>query len=182
MTTLAVFRVLPDASDSYPRLLPSHPRNRGVDWVELGKYAEEGQPEAHRFDIFVKAKGEFDTVWIAGRTGYLFSDRLRRVLEPLAGGPVEFLPVTVNGQPFWVMRLKHVIDALDLARSQYDASVDGGIRLLNVPVWRGECLTDPALFSIPQLRHKVWATPTVVEAYKESGCNGLLFSPQGEVV
>jgi hypothetical protein len=182
MTALSVYQMHADSADSYPRLLPSHPRNRGIDWVELGKYAEAGRPDPDRFDIFVKADREFDTVWIAGRTGYLFSGRLRHVLEPSVGGPVEFLPVKVNGQPFWIMRLGHVIDALDLSRSEYDASVDGGIKLLNVPVWRGTCLTDPAIFTIPQLRYKVWTTPAVVRSYEESGCNGLLFSPQGEVV
>jgi hypothetical protein len=181
MTARAVYLVLPGLTDSYPRLLPTHPRNRHIDWRQLADYAESGEPDPGRFDIFIKADQEFDTVWIAGRTGYIFSDPLRRVLEPLISGPVEFLPIKVNGRPFWIMRLRHVIDALDLSRSQFEPTVDGGIKILNKPVWFGDRLADPSLFAIPQLRHQVWVTPAVVKAYEESGCTGLLFSPRGEI-
>jgi hypothetical protein len=178
-----VFSVSDSVDPQYPRLLPSHPRNRDIDWVEVGNYAEHGSPSGDPpFDVFVKPAGEIDAIWIAGRTGFLLSTRLRETLEPVVGGPVDFLPIAVNSQPFWIMRLRHIIDALDMDRSQIDYSVDGGVKLLNVPVWRGDRIPDPSLFQIPQRRNEVWATPAVADAYHRSGLGGLNFYPRGEVI
>ena len=180
MELMKVHELLADARDGYPFLFVPHPRNRGVDWLALDDYAERGVGDASAFNLFVKANREFDTVWINGR--YALSARLRLVMERVAGGPVDFRQIRVNDRPFWIMVVRHVVDALDVALSDYVPSVDGGIRLLNVPVWRADRLADPSLFTVPALPKTIWATSRVVHAYEESGCNGLLFGPRGEVV
>jgi hypothetical protein len=172
--------MLPDGREGYPHLFLPHPRNRGVDWLALDAYAEGGSGSADDFNVFVKANHEFDTAWINGR--FAFSDRLRQVMEGVAGGPVEFRPIWVNDRPFWIMVVRHVVEALDLALSEYEPSVDGGVKLLNDPGWRADRLVDPSLFTVPALPKTIWATSGVVRAYEESGCDGLLFSPRGRVI
>src|SRR5262249_38327410 len=119
-----VFQVSETTDGSYPRLLTAHPRNRGIGWTEFSAYTRTATPTNEvRFDLFVTASHEFDLVSVAGVRGRIISQRLRDVLEPLVGGPATFLPVAVNGHPFWVMRIEHVVDALDGERSQFHTSV-----------------------------------------------------------
>jgi hypothetical protein len=176
---VAVFLMQADQREDYPRLLIGHPRNRGVSWLDLDNYIASGRPGEMSFELFVKAKRNFDTVWISGRLA--FSDRLRELIESTAGGPTEFLPVGVNGRPFWALRLSNIVDALDLEHSRYVPSIDGGIRRIEEPVWLGDQLSDPCLFSIPQLPETIWATDGFVRAYESSGCDGVLFGWRTEV-
>jgi hypothetical protein len=179
-----VYRVGPATTANYPRVMPNHPRNRRIDWMQLERYAEHGLPsDESPFDIFVKADQDFDAIWIAGRTGFVVSSRLREVIRTAAGGSIEFLPVTVNGQRFSIMRVLPVVDALDPHRSvvRYDVDADS-IKAIELPVWRGDRLVDPLLFTIPQMLYQIWATNTVRQAYDESGCTGLSFWQPGEVV
>jgi hypothetical protein len=92
------------------------------------------------------------------------------------------LTVTAQRELFSDLELKHVVDALDVDRSDIAWSVDGGIKRIDVPAWRGERLTDPLLFRIPQIRYTIWATPAVAHAYEQSGCNGLSFGPRGHIL
>ncbi|HVK26671.1 MAG TPA: DUF1629 domain-containing protein [Actinokineospora sp.] len=177
---MGVYQIYPDGRDGYPQVFLSHPRNRGVDGLALDAYVEGGPGGADDFNVVVKADRSFDTAWFLGR--YSVSDRLRQVLERVAGGPVEFRPIRVNDRPFWIMVVRHVVDALDLALSEYEPSVDGGVKLLNEPAWRADRLVDPSLFTIPELPKTIWATSGVVEAYERSGCDGLLFGPRGRVL
>jgi hypothetical protein len=151
-----------------------------VNWLALDDYAERGVGSADDFDVFVKANREFDTAWINGR--YALSARLRQVIEAVAGGPVEFRPIRVNGRPFWIMVVRNVVNALDVGLSDYEPSVDGGIKLLNAPVWRADRIADPSLFTVPALPKTIWATSGVVRAYEQSGCDGLVFNPRGRVI
>jgi hypothetical protein len=178
MAPLVVHELLPEVRDGYPRVFLPHAR--GVNWLALDDYAEGGVGSADDFNVFVKTKREFDTAWINGR--FAFTDSLRHVLEKAAGGPVEFRPIRVNDRPFWIMAVRHVVDALDVALSDYEPSVDGGIKLLNAPVWRATHLVDPSLFTVPALPTTIWATSGVVRAYEESGCDGLVFGPRGRVI
>jgi hypothetical protein len=170
----------PGGDATYPQLLAGHPRNRRIDWAQLDRYAHHGSPgDGDPVDIFVKTDRDIDAVWVSGLVGPLVSTRLRSVLEPVAGGPVDFLPVAVNGEPFWILRVQHVLDALDLDQSQlrhYPGSFS-----VEFPVWRGDQIPDPALFTTPDNRYAIWATPTVADAYQQSGCDGLNFSIRGEV-
>jgi hypothetical protein len=167
---------------NYPRLLAGHPRNEAVDFSALGRYAEQGMAtDPVHFELFVKSRRQFDAAWIAGIAGPLVSIRLRRLLEDVVGECLEFLPLTVNGEPFWIMRVSMVVDALDVDRSKIDYSVDGNVQAIQVPVWLGERLRDPPMFTLPQERYTIYATPGVVAAYEGSGCDGLTFGPRGTV-
>jgi len=180
MTVAEVYNVTWTSDESYPRLQPSHPRNRSIDWLAFRDYALEGRPGDTRFEFFVKARTEFDTVWIIG-AGPVVSPRLRRTLEPLVGGPVTFLPVSVNDQPFSFLRVEHVIDALDRGRSSYLTAASGDIYEIANQTWFGDRIPEPAIFKVPRAPSQIWATPTVAQAYRDSGCTGLIFWPEGRV-
>jgi hypothetical protein len=166
----------------YPRLLSVHPRNASVDWQALSRYAEQGAPTApESFDLFVKPTKTFDAVLIPGIVGPLISARSRDVFQAVVGDCVEFLPLSVNGVPFWLLRVVRVVDALDMTRSEVVYGVHGGVKYVDVPVWVGARLVDPMMFRVPQLPGDIWATPAVVEAFAASGCDGLTFGPRGWV-
>ena len=168
---------------NYPRLLSVHPRNRGVNFSSLSRYAEQGRStDPVQFNLFVKSSRQFDAVWVAGIAGPLVSRRLRTVLQDVVPECLEFMPLAVNDEPFWIVRVSKVVDALDVARSEIDYSVDGSVQEIQVPVWLGERLDDPLIFTIPQEGYTIWATPGVVAAYERSGCDGLSFWPRGTVV
>ena len=183
MTRPSQIHAISGSSDpDYPRLLGVHPRNASVDWQALGRYEEEGTPTAPEpFELFVKAERSFDVVRVAGMVGPLVSSRLRDVFQAVVGECVEFLPLSVNGTPFWLLRVVRVVDALDMNRSEVVYGVHGQVKYVDVPVWVGARLEDPMMFRLPQLPRSVWATPAVVEAFAASGCDGLTFGPRGWV-
>jgi hypothetical protein len=171
------------AGDDYPRLNSRHPRNRGVDWVELGHYLRgEESPLGPEPDIFVKADREFDALQVAG-SGWILSDRARKVFESLVPGDVVFTPLLVNGERFWGMRVTRLLpDALDMERSNIAYHSSGSVNRIDIPVWRAWEIPDPVLFELPQRRHVVWASESVARAYRASGCTGITFGPRGRVV
>jgi hypothetical protein len=171
------------ASEDYPRLNPRHPRNRGVDWEELGRYLRGESPadaDVHR--LFVKVDRPFDAFHIP-ITGWIVSQRLSEVFEQVVADDVGFTPLVVNEQRYWGVRVDRLLaDALDLERSDLHFDVSGSVRSIDVPVWRASELTDPSMFRIPHKRYTVWATEAVSTAYAASGCTGITFWPRGSVV
>nr|WP_148046129.1 hypothetical protein [Nocardioides marmoriginsengisoli] len=129
----------------------------------------------------MKTNGPLDTVWPGSEP--VVSTRLRSVLEPLVGHAAQFLPVTINDDTFWVIKVNLVVDALDLERTEFFRS-DGAIHEFEKPVWIGNRIESPALFRIPmhEFRHKFFATAEVKEAYEASGCGGMRFWFPGEVI
>jgi hypothetical protein len=165
----------------YPSLFLQHPRNRGVDWAALWHYAQHGTPTAPApFELFIKASFDIDVAWLSsGVGGFAVSDRLRAVLEPVSRWPLDFLPITVNGRPFWILRVLQVVDALDLAESTVSYLSTGTISSLDHPIWIAERIPDPCLFRVPAQPNTQWATSGVAAAYEASGCHGLTFWPLG---
>jgi hypothetical protein len=162
-----------------------HPRNRGVDWVALGRYLRgEAPAPTPEPNVFVKVTDDqpYDAFHIA-MSGWLTSDRLRRVLEPLIAQDVVFVPLTVNGERFWGLRVTRVLPtAVDLNLSEVAYLPSGSIDRIVVPVWRASQIPDPSLFEIPQARYTAWTTGSVVEAYTASGCTGIRFWEWGRIV
>src|SRR5688500_11452693 len=122
----AVYQLKHTTDLNYPRLLAGHPRNAAVDFTALGSYAEEGDPTTPKaFDLYVKTRRRFDAVWVSGVYGPMVSTRLREVLEGVVADCLEFLPLTVNDEPFWALKVTKVVDALDLENSLIDIDTPG---------------------------------------------------------
>jgi hypothetical protein len=167
-----VFRLHQSTDLKYPRFDASHRRNSGVDFAALGRYADHGKPsDSTQFALFMNARRNFDTVWIGGIRGPIASTRLRATLEDVAGDCFDALPVVVNEEPFWIVRVHKVLDALDPLRSGVRYDIEGVILDIDAPFWLGERIRDPILFTIPNLPTQIWATESVAQAYNKSGCN-----------
>lgn len=181
--TPAIYEMARSMDLDYPRLLASHPRNAHVDFSEVAAYAEHGAPGEIQYDLYLRSRrSSFDAVWMSGIAGPAVSTRLRAVLEPVAGAGAVFLPISVNGQEFWIIRAPVVPDRLDVEASDIEWSVSGTVLELNRPAWRRSALAESMLFRIPQLRYTIWATPEVAAAYRGSDCDGLHFGERGRVI
>ncbi|MDQ3756983.1 MAG: hypothetical protein M3394_03950 [Actinomycetota bacterium] len=131
-------------------------------------------------ELFVSTRGKvLDAVTFSGAL-HAVSDRLRPVFE-LVADDVEFVPLNVNGDRFWFLRVTSVVDALDLEHSTIRYLCTGSVDAVEEPVWRQESVDRPRLFTIPQLRVTTWATRPIADAYEASGCTGLFFWPRGRV-
>jgi hypothetical protein len=177
-TEHAVYRLSPAMDEAYARLEYRHPRNRGIDWVELERYVRgETAAQMAGLNVFVKTDRPLDAVSLTA-SGPIVSQRAREVFESVAGDDIAFVPLLVNWEAYWGMRVTRVLpEALDVERSGLWSNV-----MMNGAVWRASAILYPALFRIPQKPTAVFATESVVQAYEAAGCTGISFSPVGEVV
>jgi hypothetical protein len=175
-----VYELLGAADEAYPRLNARHPRNRGIDWRQLGRYlrgdSETSIPEP---GLFVSADREFDALHIP-MSGWLLSERARDLVESLVAADVTLRPLGVNGARFWGMQVINTLtDALDTVRSDIAYDVSGSVKRIDKPVWRASQIRDPAVFRIPQRPYDVWATESVEQTYQTSACTGITFWRRG---
>jgi hypothetical protein len=176
----AVYKMGRTVDPKYPIHHTDDPRHRGIDWSRLWPALRgELDDDTSEVDLFVKTRGEpVDALYFIG-LGPALSERLRQVFA-LVDDDVEWVPLGVNGERFWFMRVVTVLDALDVERSEMRVVPGGTSSHIVRPVWR-DGLRDPALFRVPQDRVALLATPAVAGAYEESGCTGLHFSVWGAV-
>ncbi|MFC7502838.1 imm11 family protein [Nocardioides sp. CPCC 206347] len=176
-------KLYPTPDPDYPEFLPAHPKNAHIDWMAFMAYVEEGRPDQpSTYNFYLRAQGRVDAVWLNGIAQPLVSPALREVMHDVAGEDLDFLPVAVNEEPYWLMRVQTRIDALDPDASQFNRGSRGNIKTIQRAVWLSDRITDPKMFTIPQTPRSIWATPSVADAYRSSGCTGLNFGPYGEVV
>ena len=156
-----IWHVAQPIDQTYPQFLAGHPLDAHVDFLELGTYEDGGSVDpASKFDLFIKTPIHIDVVW-AGAMPYV-SEHLREVLAGVAGECLTFLPLTVNGEPYWVLQVNRQIDALH-DETELDRAPDGRILSIERAVWAGDKINGPAIFKIPQVaRRRIWATPEVV--------------------
>jgi hypothetical protein len=91
-------------------------------------------------------------------------------------------PSRVNGDPFWIVRILRIIDALDADNSKVRRYAGGDIKAIETPAWHPDRVIDPCMFRLPVLQATIWATSGVAEAYESSGLSGLHFWRRGEVI
>ena len=176
-TERAVFRLGPASDEAYPRLEYRHPRNRGIDWVELERYVrgESAAPLA-ALNVFIKTDRPLDAVSLT-QSGPIVSERARAVFESVSGADVAFVPLLVNWERYWGMRVTRVLpEAVDAERSDLASNFMTGV------VWRASTIPDPTMFRIPQKPSAAFATESVVRAYDAAGCTGIHFWRLGQVV
>lgn len=168
---------------TYPRYVAGHPRNRATGKLVSQVLCGEVEEDVSDADLFVKSDRPIGALMLSGQR-FLLCDPIRAAFEPLVAGQVTFVPLRVNGERFWGLRVFNVIDALDreLSKIRYFRRDPDEIDAIEVPVWRGEVIPDPSIFRIPEHGTYTWVTPAVVEAYERSGCDGLSFGVRGRVV
>jgi hypothetical protein len=130
-----VYQLWPVGDESYPRIDYRHPRNRSVDWTVVDAYLR-GVADAPTDEprLFVKSTRRFDAQHISG-SGWVVSERLRAVFEPLIADDVTFVPLMINADRFWGLRITRVLfDALDMQVSDLAFDPSGSVKRIDVPV------------------------------------------------
>lgn len=172
----------PPADPRYPRVNPRHPRNRGVDWPELARYAAGQRRTAPPGTVlFVKDPGHrVHAAWLPGVATPAISDELRGWLSAAAGPATRFLPTRVNDRPFWFIDAPESASALDRQASRFRRGDTGDVAGIEHHVWRQESVRGLGVFRIPE-EDILWATASVVRTVEASGLEGIRFVPRGEV-
>ena len=99
-------------------------------------------------DLYATSSRAFDTVWMANRV--FVSDRLRRALEPACEGDVEFVPLSVNGSPFFGLAVLKVLDVLDRQRSELEYFPHAPDRVMTIRRYAFKDLGAARVFKIPE--------------------------------
>lgn len=160
-----------------PRIFDDSPRNRRIDRNYLEEVlGAEVPPDPQRLaaiDVYAASSRPFDVVWVGIHA--LVSDRLRGFLEPACEGSVEFVPISVNGRPFFGLLIHTVLDVLDRQRSEVEYFPSAPDDVMLVRRYAFKDLGSARVFKIPELRGREFATEPVRQAYLESGLSGLRF-------
>ena len=160
-----------------PRVFHDSPRNRVIDWAYLEDVLDaSAPPDPERLavvDVYAASSRPFDTVWITNRI--LVSDPLRKVLEPACGGDAEFVPLAVNGSPFFGLLIRTVLDVLDRQRSELKYFPSAPDRVMSIRRYAFKDFGSTRVFKIPEAPTRMFATEPVRQADLGSGLSGLRF-------
>ena len=174
---MTVYLIRTPVEGPQPRVFYDSPRNRGIDWGYLEEVLDASvPPDPERLaaiDVYAASTRPFDTVWMANRV--LVSDRLRKVLEPACQGDAEFLPLSVNGSPFFGLVIRNVLDVLDRQRSELEYFPSAPDRVMSIRRYAFKDLGSTRAFKIPETPTRKFATEPVRQAYLASGIPGLRF-------
>jgi len=110
----------------------------------------------------------------------LARDKIGALLERCG----ELLPIVAEGdEPYWVLNVTRLVDALDEAKTEFlRASKTGRVLSIKRHVFEPDALVGEQLFKLPQTpQGLIYATDAFVEAIKASGLTGLDFRPIWEL-
>lgn len=165
---------MPDDSRQ-PSVPYDSPRNKGIDWQYLEDVLDAKAPadpeRLAAIDIYVHATRPFESLRVG--TGTLVSDQLRKVLEPACQRDVEFLPLRVNGAPFFALLVVNVLDVLDREGSELEYFQHAPDRVMIIRRYAFKDVGATRVFKIPESRGSTFVTEAVRRAYLDSGLPGL---------
>ena len=108
----------------------------------------------------------------------VFSPRAIEVLRPYFQRDFPLLPVTVNGQSFFMLHANDQLDCLDLEKSEIlrlDPPDEHVIVMIEQYVFKKQLIDDPLLFSIPERRTFLFVTESIPKIVEEAGLRGFRF-------
>lgn len=127
------------------------------------------------FDILGKSKKLRDFVGLM-ISAPVVSDRVRRILEPLCDGDVEFLPLQeIMGKRYFAMNVLRVEDVLDLARCEF-TSIATTKQIISIQkfAFRAELSSSlPPIFKTPQDTGDIFVTESFVDVALANRFTGL---------
>jgi len=133
--------------------------------------------EVPELDVQGKRKRVRDFVsWEASAP--VISERARKVLEPLIGDHVEFLPLVVlKRQQYYAINVLTLVDCLDWDRSEVQFGSPDTSRI--VMVWKASFdpkrVADVPIFKLPQYRGATFVRRPFIDAVVEAGLQGAYF-------
>lgn len=120
------------------------------------------------------------TVYISGALA--FRAALKELLFPSAPPALEFLPITVEGEAWWLLNCFQAVSDVDPARSAFMNGLNGEICFV-----MKLCVTDPQaqdweLFTLRDSnRAQLFATDAFRDRVQKLGLHGISFAPIGEL-
>lgn len=110
------------------------------------------------------------------------SEKLKKLIEPLARDEVEFLPVEIDGKPgFYYMNVLCVLDALDLEKTELKRFYDGSIKYIVQAQYRDSVVDNHVIFTLPNYRG-VYVAEELMQHLEKSHVQGVVFRDTGERV
>ncbi len=109
----------------------------------------------------------------------MWSQRAKDLLWPYTNGCLRCFQATLNGAPYYILRLNKeaAIDCLDHEQSEFtfwDQSLGGDIMDITKYVFRMQVLSDPLIFKIPE-RKKIFCTQSIRQIVLDAGLKGFWF-------
>jgi hypothetical protein len=103
------------------------------------------------------------------------SEEARKILQPLIGGSVQFLPLICSSGNYAVLKVVDVVDCLDYTRavvSRFRSS--GRVMSIKSYAFKEGCIGDRAIFQLPEL-NTVLVSQRFKDCVDANGLEGLIF-------
>jgi hypothetical protein len=105
----------------------------------------------------------------------VFSSRAMRALRDLLEGHGEIIPMTIEGEEYFLFNVTKVIDALDEVNSEVIKYFESP-KIMRIPryIFSAEKLSGVMIFKIPNF-YRVFVTDPFIERVKSAGLKGFWF-------
>lgn len=178
MATKNVFIVSSSLQNKRPEIdFEDDAISEATDWMLVGDILS-GEVSAKKYsEVKLKLRARDACKWDFYRCGSalgLISQKAADVLRKSAAKSFALLPASINGSPYYFLRVKGSIDCLDKKKSEIVPfrSDPKAIQWIEKYVFRKKQLVDPSLFVIPEGIWHLLATDGVrglIEAHKLKG-------------
>jgi len=109
---------------------------------------------------------------------HVISERSRALLANLLDFSCDLLPVSLNGERYYLNHVLDVLDALDVQRSEIERFASGNIKCINRYVLKGSVIGNRDIFRLIGIRWQlVFVSGRFMEAVKTAGLSGFVFAP-----
>lgn len=172
-----VYRLGTSNDSSYPEI--DFLLNSRIDWYRVGEMLDGALPlvptEFQNFDLRVQTNQTFDVLRLDHRL--IVSAPAKECFTTLGLVELEYIATTVNGRPFFHLRVCRTIDCLDREASnvEFFPGSDARIMAFRKCVIRKDAVPDPAIFRIPESRTRFFATESVERAVGDASLVGFRF-------
>lgn len=113
-----------------------------------------------------------------GRAPYLYSVRAVELFRShMRRGDYAFLPVMVDGKPYFVIHAVKAIPCLNVRKSLIKRFSHGGIMYVQRYYFKARSVRDPSLFGIPEDPYDILVTASIPKLAAAAGLKGIDFIP-----
>lgn len=162
-----MYALIPLGPDEVERF-PLGSVKRAHEWVPMPVY-EDSSSEIRE----VLTKGDFYD--IQGRVAC--NERARTVLSTLlTEEDAEFLPLSCDGETFYIMNVVRVADCLDKPNCEFEYFPSGNLKRITRIAFKMECVQDQHCFRIPERKAgATYVSETFESLVRENDLQGLRF-------
>lgn len=131
-----------------------------------------------KYELGAPRKPLHDFVY-GGFVAPVVSERVKKALEPIIGGAVQFWPAgKVKRQNYYIFNVIRILDCLDLKKSEISYSPDVPNKVLGIDKAYfdyGKVPEDAVVFKVPQYPRPIYVTGIFVDCVREHRLTGVGF-------